>query len=257
MKVSVSISDLPILQKLDYLFAGLKNAGADGIEIVTGVKSRWNWERLAALANEYDLPVTSAHQPPWSALNLYFDERYVARALSIGIKNFVYHPLPRYPFADRHTVAYFERLSSLRKEYGVNIMLENMPSVFRRSFAKQLMPLNSDTWQVEKFIPVLEKYDLNFNLDISHVFLPELHREPWFDKIFPRMRNIHLSSFRPGRDHLPLYLGDFKTKEFIQVLKKKKYDGLITLEIFYPRMVRFNNYDFGAIKQSIELVKSI
>ena len=256
MKVSVSISDLPLLNRLEYLFSGLKEAGADGLEIVTGVKSRWSWQRLQVLVEKYELPITSAHQPPWSALNLYFDDRYVKRAKEIGITNFVYHPLPRYSFSDQKMMEYAERLSALRKEHNVNIMLENMPSVFRRTFASKFMPLSPDTTDVEKFIPFLQKYDLNFNLDISHVFVPEPHKESWFDEIFPRMKNIHLSSFRSDRDHLPLYMGELKTKEFIRALKKRNYSGLITLEIFYPRMVRMSGFDFDAIQQSIELVKS-
>jgi sugar phosphate isomerase/epimerase len=257
MNVSVSISDLPVLQKLDYLFSGLKKAGADGLEIVTGVKSRWSWERLHALTEEYDLPVTSAHQPPWSALNIYFDERYIRHAVAIGIKHFVYHPLPKYSFSDQKMIDYAKRLSALKKQYNVTIMLENMPSAYRRTFASQFMPLHADTISIPKFIPFLNTYDLDFNLDISHASLPEPQNAAWFDPIFPRMRNIHLSSYRATRDHLPLDMGEFKTKEFIKALQKRKYSGLVTLEVFYPRMLRVNTFDFDAIKRSIDIIKSV
>lgn len=257
MNVSVSISDLPLLQNLDYLFSGLKLAGADGLEIVTGVKSRWSWKRLEELTKEFDLPVTSAHQPPWSAINLYFDERYIKHAVNIGIRNFVYHPLPKYSFSDEKMKLYAQRLSELKQRYNVNIMLENMPSTYRRSFASQVMPLHPDTIQPEKFVQFLDTYDLNFNLDISHAFLPEPQKTKWFDDLFPRLKNIHLSSFRKDRDHLPLYLGEFKMKEFIKELQKRNYKGLITLEIFYPRMLRVNAYDFDAIKRSIALIKEM
>lgn len=257
MKVSVSISDLPVFQGMEYLFSGLKEAGADGLEVVTGVKSRWSWNYLHELTVKYKLPVTSVHQPPWSAISFLFDEEYMRLASEIGIKTFVYHPLPKYSFADKQMKDYAKRLAALAKKFDIDILLENMPAVYRRTMASRFYPLHDDTKSLPLFIPFLKKYDLGFNLDISHAFLPEPQKEKWFDELYPRLKNIHLSSFRPGKDHLPLYLGDFKTKEFIKELEKRKYTGLITLEVFYPRMIRLNHFDFEAIKKSIALVKSV
>lgn len=258
MNVSVSITDLPVFTRLEHLFAGLKKAGADGVEVVTGVKSRWRWGRIKYLSEKYELPVLSIHQPPWSVLNYFFDEGNIRIAVELlGVRTFVFHPITRYSFADEGMKQYLKRLSEMQKKYDVTIALENMPSLIRKRFAKHLLPLHADTLSIPQIEKAIKTYDLSFNLDISHINVSEPQKEKWFESIYPRIKNIHLSSFNSQRDHLPLYMGDFNTKSFLTELKRRKYKGLVTLEIFYPRMVKFTNYDYEAMRKSIEIVKGI
>jgi sugar phosphate isomerase/epimerase len=259
MNVSVSITDLPVFAKMEYLFAGLAETGADGVEIVSGVKSRWRWKKIAGYAEKYNLPIRSIHQPPWSGLNIYFDEANIRHAIDIGVRTFVFHPLTRYSFSHPIMIAYFARLQEMQKKHNVKILLENMPmpNGFRRMFGKQVIPYLPDTYDFGEIQTIISQYGLGFNLDISHAFVPEPQKEPWFDSLYPYLGNIHLSSFKPERDHLPLYMGNFNSESFLKELKKRKYNGLITLEIFYPRMVLLKKYDFEAIKRSVEIVKGI
>ncbi len=57
LRVNVSINDFPFFVSLDSLFAGLKAAGADGLEVIPGIKSRWRFDYLAALSTKYRLPI--------------------------------------------------------------------------------------------------------------------------------------------------------------------------------------------------------
>lgn len=52
-KVSLSIFDFPIFMSLDELFARLKATGIDGVEVVPGVKTRWNLKNLKKLADKH------------------------------------------------------------------------------------------------------------------------------------------------------------------------------------------------------------
>lgn len=93
-------------------------------------------------------------------------------------------------------------------------------------------------------------------LDTSHSFTPKPHTQEWFSNVLPGIKNIHLSSFVAGRDHLPLDIGDLDVTGLVAELKRRNYHGLITLEIFYPKKISLRNYDFDAIKRSVDLVKN-
>lgn len=91
-------------------------------------------------------------------------------------------------------------------------------------------------------------------LDTSHVFVTDPQNQEWFDEVYPLIKNVHLSSFKDNRDHLPLDMGNFDTIGFITELKKRQYKGLITLEICYPKKISLRDFDFEAIKRSIDLI---
>lgn len=257
MQVSVSFGDFPLLRNQEYLFAELKEAGADSIELITGIKSRFHFQKVLKLSEKYDLPITSIHQPAWSILPGFFDEGFVREGTQIGVKKFVFHPVSQYAFSDPHMEKYLEHLALVQKKFDVTVMLENLPQVFRPNILGKLFPVHPDTYNFTKLLSVMRKYELHSTLDISHALSLNPASESWFDELFPHIANIHLSSFDKHHEHLPVYMGDFQTKDFIIALKKRKYAGLLNLEIFYPNVLMVRNYDFSVIQKSIEYIKEI
>lgn len=255
MQVSASISDFPVLRNMDYMFKGMKEAGADGVEIIPGLKSRFSFKSLYKLSNKHSLPITSFHQPPWTATEFFFDEEFFKRAVDIGVTKFTFHPLVKHSFSHTAMRLYFEKLSQIQEKYHCTIMFENM-SLSNATFVDRLLAYHPDTVDLKKIAQIASLHHLSLTLDTSHTQSITPWKDSWFNAYYPHIANIHLSSFTAEKDHLPLTMGEFQTVEFIQELKKRNYKGLITLEIFYPKFLTLNNYDFESIKKSIDLIKS-
>lgn len=254
-KVNVSVNDFPLLVPLDYHFGQLKKAGADGIELVPGYKSRFNLKGVQVMANQNGLAIDSLHQPFWSIAGAFFDEGLFKDAADLGINTFVFHPPSGVSFEDDRMKFFLEKLAGLQHETGSRALVENMPWEVRPKLLRKLLPFHSDVSDLAKLGKEVSSYGLGLTLDISHVFKPAPQTEEWFEGIYPLIENIHLSSFIQGKDHLPVRMGDFRTDDFMQDLEKRKYSGLITLEINYPRMVRLRDYDYDAIATSVQAVK--
>lgn len=256
MKVSASVTDSPVFISLDDIFARLKDSGIDGIEITPGVKSRWNFSKLKVLSDKFRLSITAVHQPPWSIAGFWFDEDYIASAHKIGVTNFVFHPPAGISFEAKEMIQFLQKLSDLQDKYGINALLENMPWKVRPALLRKYLPYPKDTTNPERVFKAVESFGLGMTFDTSHAFIPDPQDQEWFSEIYPGIKNIHLSSFKDKRDHLPLDMGDFNTAGFINDLRKRLYAGLITLEIFYPHKLSFWDYDFEALKRSVKLVKN-
>lgn len=255
MQVSASVTDIPVFVSLEDIFARLKDSGIDGIEITPGVKSRWNFTKVKMLSDKFRLPITSVHQPPWSIAGFWFDEGFIANAHSIGINNFVFHPPTRCSFSDQRMLLFLQKLADLQDKYGVNILLENMPWAVRPPLLRKYLPFHKDTTNPEKVFKATQKFGLGMTFDTSHAFILDPQNQEWFSDIYPAIRNIHLSSFKDKRDHLPLDMGDFNTVEFIEDLRKRHYAGLTTLEVYYPSKFSFRDYDFESLRNSVKLIK--
>jgi sugar phosphate isomerase/epimerase len=255
--ISASITDFPLLAQSESLIKGLKETGVDSIEVVIGWRSRLRLEALQSLAEKYEIPIASIHQPPWSGLEMYFDERLFQQAANLGIQKVVFHPLMGKPFSHPKIIAYFERLARVQEKYGIIVMLENLADSHSIEALNYPFPLHKDAGDMMLLYDTVQKYGLHMTLDTSHVGIPSPHKEKWFDTIFPKIANIHLSSFIKTKDHLPLDMGDFDTKGFVTELNKREYAGLVTLEIFYPSILRLRDYDYGSIKKSVDTIRSI
>jgi sugar phosphate isomerase/epimerase len=258
-RISNSITDFsPLFWDLEYLFKRLKATGVDGIELVIGIKSRWNPKRIKYLSQKYDLPISSIHQPAWSGLGgMFFDESFVDLALAFGAKGITFHPLPGISFTHPRMKAYLQKLSLLQEKKGVEIFLENLPLSYEPKFINHLIRPIKDTMDVEEVCRVTKEYGIKMTLDIDHLSQKAPHELAWFHRVLPNIGNIHISSFTPQKSHMPLYLGNFQTKEFVNALHKANYKGLLTLELQYPRLITLFNYDFEMVKKSVELVKSV
>lgn len=256
MKVNVSIHDFsPLLRNHEFLFRKLKDTGVDGIELLVGVKSRWSPRYYKSLSKKYNLPIVSLHQPVWAWFDLYFDEGFFNIAQELGVKYVTCHPLPKVGFNHERMRAYFKKLSEIQHKTGIEILIENMPEKYNVRLLSLFFPQNAATRDIKSLYNAITEYELNMTLDIDHLQSPLPYKDPFFELIYPKIKNIHLSSFDEKRRHLPLHLGDFQASEFIQYLKTVKYEGLLTFEINYPRLISYFDYNFEAIQKSVAIVK--
>lgn len=257
MQVNVAIGDFsPLMQGLEPVFRKLKESGADGVELGIGLKSRWTPDYCTRLSRKYGLPIVSAHQPLWAAVGLLFDERAFATAAQrLGVRTITCHPLPRIGYDDPRMKRYFERLAHIKQETGLEILVENLPEKYNHPLLNAFFPPSEKVTGILELHKAASEFNLNLTLDTDHLQSIAPHMEAYFETLLPTIKNIHLSSFEKTAHHLPIFLGDLKAKEFVNYLQKNKYDGLLTLEIGHPSIKLFN-YDFEAIRRSIEIIKS-
>lgn len=257
-EVSVSITDFSLLPLgLEPLFKGMKAAGADGLEIVTGVKSRWSLRQLNRLSEKYSLPVCTLHQPIWSGLGFWLDEGFIRLAKDLQVKGVVIHALFCTDLEGEKSTEYLTKLARWQDKYKVQIFLENSPYSWGMKILDILWPDIGNSTSIKLIGQTAKKYGFLVNYDTSHGAFPKPQEQQDFQQIFPQIGNIHLSSFNNETDHLPLFMGKFDTTGFIRYLYKHNYAGNITFEIYYPKDIQLAQYDFAAIKKSIELVKSV
>lgn len=257
MKVHASITDFPVFSQLETFFKKFKTAGVDGLELVLGVKSRFDFARIAYLSDKYDLPVASIHQPAWSGIGLYFDESFVEFAKKLGTRRIVFHPLAFQSFTSVSGKLYLEKLARLQEKHDVSVMLENMPNDLVYAKLHDGTPEHI-LHHLETINTIADTYGFLLTYDVSHAELTKPQDEKIFAKLFPKIGNIHASSFIPGKHHLPLGTGMLDTEGFVNFLEKKHYNGLFTLEVYYPKLgLIMNRYDFTAISQSVDVVKKI
>jgi sugar phosphate isomerase/epimerase len=256
LQVNVSIGDFsPLLRGPAYLFEGLKNTGVEGIELWVGLKSRWTIGYYQRLAQKHGIPIISLHQPLWAMTGMYFDEGFFELAQKLGVQHVTCHPLPGIPLQNRRMRTYFRRLSVMQKRTGVTILIENLPQAYRNSLLHRFFPPASDAGDMSRIHEVASEFGLGVTLDTDHVHLPEPHKQTWFDTVLPAVDNVHLSSFDSDRRHLPLYMGDLQAADFTRYLQKQNYIGSITLEVAWPKSITLWNYDFEAIRKSVELLR--
>lgn len=256
--ISVSITDFSLVpQNLEPLFKGLHQVGADGLEIVIGVKSRWSLKQLNKMSEKYSLPIVTLHQPPWSGLGFWLDEGFMRLAKDLDVRGVVIHPRAFVPLLSKKSEEYLATLAKWQDKYKIQIMLENAPAQWKINIMDTFFPMPKDVANITYIAKKAKQYGFLINYDIAHGSLPQPQDNKIFQSIFPQIGGFHLSSFTERVDHLPLDQGLFNTKSFIQYLYKKKYTGLITFEIYYPKQIQFSHYNFETIQKSLQIVKAI
>jgi sugar phosphate isomerase/epimerase len=254
-QVTVSIGDFsPLFHRPRFLFQGLQNTGADGIELWVGVKSRWTPQRYKKLADQYNLPIVSLHQPLWAMAGVCFDEGFFMLGQKLGVQHITCHPLPGVSLSDKRMLAYFKRLAAVQERIGIPILIENLPQTYRNGLLHRFFPPASDTSDVVRIYEAASAFGLGVTLDTDHVHLPDPHNQLWFDEVLPHVGNIHLSSFGSGKRHLPPYMGELQATDFIDHLHALHYAGTLTLEIGWPKAITILDYDFEAVRRSIALL---
>lgn len=148
---------------------------------------------------------------------------------AVGAKCMNIHPDHFTPFHDR-AFCIRRNLESLRdllpdsERYGICLMVENLPTGFNS--AAQLQDLLDP-------MPAVGLH-LDFghaNLGVERNTAPEI-----LEKYGDRLRHVHLHDNKGGNQdlHLPLGAGNIDLGEVVRSLKRCRYNGTITLEVFAP-----------------------
>ncbi|CAN5186117.1 sugar phosphate isomerase/epimerase [soil metagenome] len=256
MPLSCSITDFsPLLLGWESIFTSLQDTGIDGVELVVGIKSRWNVRSLRKLAKKYHLPILSLHQPIWSGLDFYFDEGFFTVAQQLETSYITVHPLPNCEITSEKMMRYFEKLARVQEKYNLTILIENLSHEYSTKYVGKLFPLANSVGDLEQLYKAAKTYNLGLTFDTSHLQDTKPQENKSFRTIAPLIQNIHLSSFNSKQAHLPVYMGDFDTPEFMRYLSHIQYQGLLTFEIYYPKEVTLFHYSADSIKKSVSYLK--
>ncbi len=236
---SMFFHEYPLPEIFDFVAA----AGLDGIEFWVETPHFWTRdlpvrELLACIASHRTLAPITVHAPildlnPCSinprvaALSLSDILRSVEIAKQAGADVVTVHPgrrtAKRVPSAADYER--FERLVQTLRDAasrtGISISIENMePQV------------NSLLHTPEDARDLLDREPwLKFTLDTAHALSRDLESVlTYIDLCFDRLVNIHLSSVRDGRKHLPVR-GDPAVTTILDELASRGYAGHLTLEI--------------------------
>ena len=147
----------------------------------------------------------------------------------LGVTKVNVHPTTRLPMHDTETllranVEALAYLTELAAERGLRLMLENLPGTFNRP---------AELRRILDAVP-----NLGFHLDVGHANLqtPTNLTEELLAACGDRLLHVHLSdNFGGDADlHLPLGAGQIDWRWVVRALRRARYDGTITLEVFSP-----------------------
>lgn len=120
-------------------------------------------------------------------------------------------------------ISFFSGFAKIAEKHNLTPMIENFTSPFDN---------------IEVFREVFRKIPwAKMHLDIGHANLRhnENQAKGFFRAFGKKIAHVHVSDNNGEEDeHLPLGCGNIDWKEIAGVLKKNKYSGTVTLEVFSP-----------------------
>lgn len=113
----------------------------------------------------------------------------------------------------------FAQIAERAVPYGLRIMVENLPN---------------SSFKISDFRKILRADDrLGFHLDVGHANIGGDKLEGMLKTFKARLVHVHLSDNRGRSDeHLPIGAGTIDWPRVIRLLRKRGFDGTITLEVF-------------------------
>lgn len=103
-----------------------------------------------------------------------------------------------------------------------------------------------------EFIKFIEDNDVNITFDTTHCAASNVSILDFYEKTKKHIKNIHLSDFKDGVEHMILGHGDLPLKELLEKLKEDNYKGTITVELDFDNKKR-NNVE--SLKQASEEIE--
>ena len=183
-------------------------------------------ENVNGMAAGFHLPLVSEHGYDFSSLN---DKDRIDETIhlinqhrhELNLLYCVAHP-PEAASEDELTDDHLDFLLENLQRLDVPVILENIETWSQSDFDRLL----------EMYGKLLKKKLIDLCFDPAHAYLRGENIFERFSNIAPRVRCIHLSDCKQGRDaHLPLGEGDLPVAEFLQHVAKSHYDGIINLEV--------------------------
>jgi sugar phosphate isomerase/epimerase len=162
-----------------------------------------------------------------SAISLFADACEVFETLGATLVNVHPDPVTRsYPrdAAVAQNVSAMTELAEIAEARGLRLMLENLGPQFGA---------------VEHLEPLLAADDrIGFHLDVGHANLGGSRFAALLDAFGERLTHVHVSdNFGVDDLHLPLGAGSIDWPEVVDALRRRRYDGTVTVEVFSARYV--------------------
>jgi sugar phosphate isomerase/epimerase len=136
--------------------------------------------------------------------------------------------------------------SGLRDIY---VASENLPYFENGSFLGRL----------DELFEFISSKNISLTFDTTHCAFSGVPILETFNKFKKFIKNIHLSDFDNGIEHKVLGEGSLPLKDFIALLKKEDYDGIITIELDFDNKKRNNILNneqaISSIQKSIDFIK--
>jgi sugar phosphate isomerase/epimerase len=235
---------------IDHIFSELKKSGVDGLEIIALTNlSKETVQLVKGLIQKNNLKVHSIHQTTDAFLRITLSEieRLCKIANDFSAKTIVLHINA---FKENMSSKIFaDNLKSLQKKHQVEFAVEN---VFRTPFT-----MDPKTYKTNDFSQTVKKMELNMTFDTTHTGQTGENICKFYEINKERIINIHLSDYKKDWQnkifsltkgtHLPLGQGELPIIDFLKLLKKENYQGVITMEI---------NGDLETLCQNARLIKS-
>lgn len=162
---------------------------------------------------------------------------------ALGAKWMNIHPDRYTPFHDRRFFIRrnIESLRELREDsekYGVGLMIENLPGEF------------NSAQQMGELLDPLPWLGLHLDFGHANLLVPRNTSEELLDRYGSRLRHVHIHDNKGGHEdlHLPLGTGNLDIAAIVKGLKRCRYDGTITLEVFTPDR-HFLSYSMEVVRR--------
>jgi sugar phosphate isomerase/epimerase len=242
-------------------FDHLKKIGLDGFELLLpqyANTTNKDIRELEELAVKHRFPVLSIHQALrfLTATKINEVTRLFEIAQMLNAKVIVLHINSiRGQIFDE---TYIESLHALEKKYKKVVSFENMEKHAESYF-------HAHRWHPMKFARLVAKTGFHITYDVQHLAHSGGNILDFYKENRERIVNIHLSdyrfhpfnsSLRPMRyKHMPLGKGELPITDFLKLLKKENYKGLLTLELHSD--IKGVEQSMAVINQSIHSKNSI
>lgn len=238
---------------LDELFSFAKQAGFDGVEYLASLK---DWvkkpQHIVDLSEKYNVPVLSIHQPIWSIF--YSPSFLIPHMVSLA------QDFPSVKITNQHLSAFLNPLGSningamqfieSAKEKNIQVSYESNPGRF---YLSKRYP--KATYEFTAFEEYAKQHSLPMTMDTSHIANVGGDIVAFFRRNHKQIKLIHLSDYKDGIEHLPLGTGKLPLKEFLQEIKKAKWNGQITFEIGTIKHFKTKKEKFAALQSSLDFVR--
>jgi sugar phosphate isomerase/epimerase len=236
------------------IFGHLKNIGLDGFELLLpqyATTTNKDILDVKKLVLKHKFPVLSVHQSLrfFTATKVKEITRLFEVADMLSAKVIVLHinSAQKQIFDEE----YIRALHALEKKYKVKVTFENMEKFIGSLFY-------GHRWHAIKFSDLVKKTDFHITFDIVHLAHSGGDIVTFYKVNKERVINIHLSdykfhflnsSLRPMRyKHMSLGKGELPIADFIHILQKEKYKGLLTLEL---------HSDMTGVEQSVAMIHQL
>ncbi len=219
---------------LEKAFQIASEKGYDGMEVI--ISERFGQDEGYGLLSELQrvVPIYILHAPfhvipGWGdRINALLKTIELAKGISVPMVNF--HP-PRWLNLEIKFWRWMYTVGDFQRELGggkVAIAMENMP------YRGRLVRFNPNILRKTRdMVPFIEKKNLYFTFDCTHMGTAKVNFEGNFLRLYrtKRIKNIHFSDYRNGREHLLPGRGTLPLEGLLEYLKESNYDEMITLEI--------------------------